>query len=478
LDEGDFVIQPVLKTGKSLDDVIQTTTRIEQLLLDNFPNEVKSVVTRIGAAEVPTDPMSMEETDVIITLHPKENWKRASNKDQLADLMHEKLAIIPELELEFTQPIEMRFNELITGVRSDIAIKLFGNDLNVLQRKGNEIKALIEHIEGAADVVVEKVTGLPQLSVKFDRTKLAMYGLSILEINDLIAMGFAGKKLGVLFEKEKRFDLVVRLPESNRKNIDDLKNLLIDTKEGNKKIPLHHLASIEQTEGPAKISRDATNRRIVIGVNVRNSDLQTVVDQIQKKLKKDLTIPAGYHITYGGQFENYQRATSRLIWAVPIALLLIFIMLYFAFHSVHEAILIYSAIPFAAVGGVALLWLRDMPFSITAGVGFIALFGVAVLNGIVLIEHYKTFNFKDEKNRHHQIIQGARDRLLPVLLTASTTALGFLPMAVSSGAGAEVQRPVATVVIGGLITSTLLTLILLPLLYSWLVNRAAKKNDQ
>lgn len=470
LDEGDFVIQPVMKTGKSLDDVIATTTKMEKILLDKFP-EVKTVVTRIGAAEVPTDPMSMEETDVMVMLHPKSEWVTADTKDGLASAIEKELKKIPGVEIEFTQPIEMRFNELITGVRSDIAIKLFGNDLDVLQRKGQEIKSLIQHIEGAADIVVEKVTGLPQLSVRYNRESLAAHGLQIADINSLVALAFAGKNSGVIFEKEKRFDLVIRLSEDKRKGIEDLKNLLVDTPKGTK-IPLRELADIQITEGPAKISRDETNRRIVVGVNVRNSDLQTVVDQIQKTLDEKLSIPPGYRITYGGQFENYQRATNRLLLAVPVSLILIFLMLYFAFKSVTEALLIYTAIPIAAMGGIFLLWARDMPFSISAGVGFIALFGVAVLNGIVLLEHYKTFDFSGGATSiKNLIIEGARDRLLPVMLTASTTALGFLPMAISTGAGAEVQRPVATVVIGGLITSTLLTLVVLPVFYSILKQR-------
>lgn len=476
LDEGDFVLQPVLKTGKSLDEVIATTTKIEKILKEQVP-EVRTVVTRIGAAEVPTDPMSMEETDVMVMLHPKSEWTSAETKEELADVISDKLSIIPGLEIEFTQPIEMRFNELITGTRSDIAIKLFGEDLDVLQKKGLEIKRLIADIEGASDIVVEKITGLPQYSVVYKRTELARYGVSISEINDAVSMNFAGKQVGMVFENEKRFDLIVRAANQDRNSKGDLEDLLIDTPLGIK-VPLSILAEVKRTEGPAKISRDETNRRIVVGVNVRGSDLQTVVDMIRKRLKVDFTLPTGYRLTYGGQFENYERASNRLFVAVPIALLLIFIMLYFAFQSVKDAFIIYMAIPIAAVGGVALLFLRDMPFSISAGVGFVALFGVAVLNGIVLIEHYKTFNLKDSEKLSGQIIQGAKDRLLPVLLTATTTALGFLPMAISTGAGAEIQRPVATVVIGGLITSTLLTLIVLPVMYDLLKRKELSKKSR
>lgn len=473
LDEGDFAIQPVMKTGKSLKNVIETCTQIEKVLIAKFP-EVKRAVTRIGAAEVPTDPMSMEQVDVIVTLKPKEEWTSATTKDALADSIKEALSVIPSIETEFTQPIEMRFNELITGVRSDIAIKIFGEDLEILQQKGREIKSLIKDIPGANDITVEKVTGLPQMRVKFDRQKLAIHGLDIATLNNIISMAFAGKSMGVIFEGEKRFDLVARLSGDQRESINDLKGLMIDTPLGDK-IPLDEVADINFSKGPAQISRDQTNRRIVVGVNVRDSDLQTVVDLLRDRLDSQLDLPTGYRITFGGQFENLQRATGRLLYAVPVALILIFVMLYFAFKSVIESVLIFSAIPVAAVGGILLLWARDMPFSISAGVGFIALFGIAVLNGIILIEHYKTFDFSESKNIKELILKGAQDRLLPVLLTASTTALGFLPMAVSQGAGGEVQRPVATVVIGGLITSTLLTLIILPVLYSLIKSKRKMK---
>jgi cobalt-zinc-cadmium resistance protein CzcA len=464
LDEGDFVIQPVLKTGTSLSNTIETTTQIEKILLDNFP-EVDQVVSRIGAAEVPTDPMSMEDSDVIITLKPKSEWVSAKSKNELAEKFKEALAVIPGMELEFTQPIEMRFNELITGVRADIAIKIFGEDLDLLQKKANEIKELVENVEGAEDIVVEKVAGLPQMNVKFDRSKIARYGLNIADLNEMVSMGFAGKQVGSIFEGEKRFDLVVRLDEKHRQDLSHLQNLYVDTPSG-EKVPLRELAEVSYTKGAAKISRDDTKRRIVVGINVRDRDLQSVVDDVQKLIAENVQLPVGYTIDYGGQFENLQSAKNRLLVAVPVALLLIFVLLYFAFHSVREALMIYSAIPLAAVGGVLLLWLRGMPFSISAGVGFIALFGIAVLNGIVLIEHFKELKNEGMKNKKELIIKGAKDRLRAVLLTASAAALGFLPMAVSTSAGAEVQRPLATVVIGGLVTATLLTLVVLPVLYA------------
>lgn len=464
LDEGDFVIQPVLKTGTSLTKTVETTTRIERVLM-KFP-EVRQVVTRIGAAEVPTDPMSMEETDVIITLKNKGEWQSASSKDELADLF--KAALVKDLpgtEFEFTQPIEMRFNELITGVRADLAIKIFGEDLDLLYKKAQEIEALIANVEGAADITVEKVVGLPQLKVTYDRSKIARYGLNIEEVNQQVSLGFAGEVAGSVFEGEKRFDLVVRFDDDFRTGIKNLERIHVPLPNGGK-VPLSSLASITYSHGPAKISRDDTRRRIVVSINVRNRDLESVVDDVSALIESNVQLPSGYFITYGGQFENLRSARARLAVAVPVSLVLIFILLHFAFKSVKDALLIYTAIPLSTVGGLLLLWLRDMPFSISAGVGFIALFGIAVLNGIVLIEHFKELKSKGVLNVRERIIQGTSQRLRPVLLTAAAAALGFLPMAVSTSAGAEVQRPLATVVVGGLITATLLTLIVLPVLYA------------
>ncbi|WP_304199164.1 CusA/CzcA family heavy metal efflux RND transporter [Flavobacterium alvei] len=474
LDEGDFVIQPVLKTGTSLSKTIATTTKIEKIILKNFP-EVEQVVSRIGAAEVPTDPMSMEESDIIVKLKPKSEWVSASSKDELADKI--KAAIekqIPNMDIEFTQPIEMRFNELISGTRSDVAVKIFGEDLEVLAHKAIEIKKAIQNIEGASDVIIEKTEGLPQMAVSYDRSKIARYGLNIADLNEIIALGFAGKTVGNVFEGEKRFDMVIRLDKTNRRDIEDLRNLYISVPNG-EQIPLSELANIEYTEGPAKISRDNTNRRIVVGINVRNRDLQSVVLDIQNIVENKIKLPVGYTVSYGGQFENLQSAKTRLAIAVPIALFLIFILLYFAFSSVKEALMVYSAIPLSAVGGVLFLWLRDLPFSISAGVGFIALFGIAVLNGIVLIEHFKELKHSGMEDMDELILKGTTDRLRPVILTAAAAALGFLPMAISSSAGAEVQRPLATVVIGGLITATILTMVVLPILYKVFDGKEFKK---
>ncbi len=464
LDEGDFVIQPVLKTGTSLSKTVELTTRMENILIDQFP-EVDQIVCRIGAAEVPTDPMSMEEIDMIIKLNPKETWVSAESKEELANRFKEALTVIPGIDYEFTQPIEMRFNELITGVRADLAIKIFGDDLDILAQKASEVKRLVSDVPGAADVILEKTAGLPQMSVKYKRHKLAYYGLSIQTLNNYLTMAFGGATAGVVFEGEKRFDLVVRLEPGYRVDIENIRNLPVALSNG-KQVPMSEMADIEYSTGPAKISRDDTHRRVVVSVNVRNRDLESVVTDIEAILSRDLELPAGYYIDYGGQFENLRNATQRLKLAVPIALLLIFIFLHFAFSSIKEAALIFTAVPLSIVGGVFFLWIRGMPFSISAGIGFIALFGVAVLNGIVLLDHLKELKKQGVSDMRERVLTGTHDRLRPVLLTAGAAALGFLPMAISHSAGAEVQRPLATVVIGGLVTSTLLTMLALPLLYA------------
>ncbi len=464
LDEGDFVVQPILKTGTSLGKTVETVTQIENILLNEF-SEVEQVITRIGAAEVPTDPMSMEETDVMIKLRPKEEWVTAKTKDELADKMKSAMSVIPGIGFEFTQPIEMRFNELITGVRADVAIKIYGENMAILDRLANQVRALVVGLSGAADVSVEKVTGLPQMAVTYNRQKIAQYGLNIHELNTVLQMAFGGSTAGVVFEGEKRFDLVVRLDANHRKGIDNVKNLYIDLPNGGQ-VPFREVATIINKTGPAMISRDNTQRRIVVGINVRNRDMESLVNEIQGIVDDQVTLPTGYSISYGGQFENLQAALSRLQVAVPIALFLIFLMLYITFQSVRQALMVFTAIPLSAIGGVWLLWLRDLPFSISAGVGFIALFGVAVLNGIVLIDYFNDLKEQGVDDLKERVIQGTIQRLRPVILTASAAALGFIPMALSASAGAEVQRPLATVVIGGLITATLLTLIVLPVIYT------------
>ncbi len=464
LDEGDFVIQPVLKTGTSLSKTVELTTQMEKILKDKFP-EVSQIVCRIGAAEVPTDPMSMEEIDMIITLKPKKEWKTAKTKEGLAEKFKEALSVIPGIDYEFTQPIEMRFNELITGVRSDIAVKVFGEDLDYLNKKAIEIKKIIDNIPGAADVILEKTAGLPQMNVTYNRDKIAFYGVEPATLNTFLSSAFGGNIAGSVFEGEKRFDMVVRLDKDNRSDIENIRQLQVPLANGHQ-IPLSELADISYTEGPAKISRENTHRRVVVSVNVRNRDLQSVVKDIQDKVDKNIQLIPGTYIEYGGQFENMQNATKHLAFAVPISLALIFIFLHFAFKSMTDTIMIFSAVPLSVVGGIFALWLRGMPFSISAGVGFIALFGIAVLNGIVLIEHLKELKGGEDTNLKDMVLHGANDRLRPVILTAASAAMGFFPMAVSNGAGAEVQKPLATVVIGGLVTSTILTMIILPILFT------------
>ncbi len=474
LDEGDYVVQPILRPGTSLAETVEFCTNIERILLDNFP-EVDQVVSRIGAAEVPTDPMSMEMSDIIVKLKPKSEWVSARSKEELADKMKVAMSVYPGVEFEFTQPIEMRFNELITGVRADIAIKIYGDDLQLLFDQASKIRNLIGDVQGAADISVEQIVGLPQMNVKYNRQKLAHYGLNVADINDLIKAAFAGKTATTVFEGERRFDLVVRFGLDNRQSLDDLKQIRVDIPTG-ERIPISEVAEIGIKRGPAQISRDDTHRRIVIGINVRNRDLESLVEEVRGIIESNITLPEGYYITYGGQFENLQNAKERLKVVVPIALALIFILLYFAFGSITQAILIYTAIPLAAIGGVFLLAIRGMPFSISAGIGFIALFGIATLNGIVLISYFNELKDQGMTDIRQRIIEGTKARLRPVILTASAAALGFLPMALSTSAGAEVQRPLATVVIGGLITATLLTLIVLPIIYLVIYERAAKRN--
>ena len=463
LDEGDYVVQPVLKPGTSLTETVNFNSRIENILMENFP-EVDQVVSRIGAAEVPTDPMSMEMSDIIIRLKPPDQWVSANSKEELANLMKEKMSVFPGVSYEFTQPIEMRFNELITGVRADLAIKIFGEDLNLLFDYAQRITSLIENVQGAADVTVEQIVGLPQMTVQYDRQRLAQYGLNVSELNQMIQIAFGGLEAGTVFEGERRFDLVVRFNKENRKSIDNLENLFVRIPNG-ESIPMKELADINYNFGPAQISRDNTRRRIVIGINVRNRDVESLVHEISGIINQTINLPAGYYITYGGQFENLQNAKKRLTVAIPVALVIIMILLHFTFYSFKQALLIFSAIPMAAIGGVLALWIRGMPFSISAGVGFIALFGIATLNGVVLISFLNELRDKGVKDLRERVLTGTQQRLRPVLITASAAAFGFFPMAFSTSAGAEVQRPLATVVIGGLITATLLTMVVLPVLY-------------
>ena len=470
LDEGDIAFHAILKPGSSLSETVETTTKIEQIVKAKFP-EVEKIVSRIGVAEIPTDPMPMDLADVFVILKPKNEWTTVETKDELIEAMKEAVEIIPGVNYEFTQPIEMRFNELLEGVREDIAIKLYGEDVEVLSRKAEEITKIIAGTPGIGDMKAEATTGLPQMTITYNRDKLAQYGLQINTLNKMVQSAFAGGNAGVIFEGEKRFDLVVRLNQHNRKDISDIQNLFINLPSG-AQIPLREVADISYKAGPMQISRDNTNRRTYVGINVRGRDVKSLVGEIKEKLDAQLELPSGYFVRYGGAFENLERASNRLQTVVPIALLLIFVLIYFALKSVPQTLMIYIAIPMATIGGVVALWLRDMPFSISAGVGFIVLFGVAVLNGLVMISGLNELKEEGVTNLKERILEGTKRRIRPIMLTAFTDVLGFLPMAVSASAGAEVQRPLATVVIGGLLTSTLLTLFVLPILYHWVENKS------
>lgn len=472
LEEGDLAMQMTIQPGSSLNESIKSSSRAEKILLDHFP-EVEHVVSKIGTAEVPTDPMAIEDADIMIVLKEKGEWTSAKTREELADKMKEKLAVIPGVSFEFTQPIQLRFNELMTGAKTDIAVKIFGENNETLKRIAEEAAAYIVNIQGAGDVKVEQTDGLPQLVVQFDRQKIAQYGLNIEALNTLIRTAYAGAAAGVIFENERKFDLVVRLNKAGREDL-NLNQLFIDLENGHS-IPLSEVAKVEYIEGPALISREDAKRRINIGINVRNRDVASLVADIEQTLADKISLPPGYTIRYGGQFENLEKAKKRLGMAVPVALLMIFGLLYFTFEKIKYALLIFTAVPLSAIGGVMALWVRDMPFSISAGVGFIALFGVAVLNGIVMISYFNRLRYEDGMTDIREVVlEGSLVRLRPVIMTATVAALGFLPMALSTGNGAEVQKPLATVVIGGLITSTMLTLILLPILYH-LVNKNIKR---
>lgn len=462
LQEGDYAFHCILPQGTSLTQSVETSMQASRII-KSFP-EVKMVVGKTGSAEVPTDPMPPEATDLIIMLKPKSEWTTTKDYNELAAMMIEKLEVIPGVFFEASQPIQMRFNELMTGVRQDVAIKIFGENIDTLAALAPKVAKIVQSVKGATEPQVERTTGLPQITIQYDRAKIAGYGLNIEDINHTISTAFAGEAAGVIFENERKFDLVVRLDSASRTSIDDVSNLFVATTAGNQ-IPLSQVASVSFKEGPAQISREDGKRRIVVGFNVKGRDVQSVVTEIQEKLNAAKLLPTAYYYTYGGTFENLQEASARLRIAVPVALALIFLLLYFAFGSMKEALLIYTAIPMSAIGGVFALLLRGMPFSISAGVGFIALFGVAVLNGIVLISTFNQLEKDGIKDIFQRVLEGTKIRLRPVLMTASVAALGFIPMALSTGAGAEVQKPLATVVIGGLITATFLTLVVLPLLY-------------
>ena len=476
LDEGDIAMQTFLRPGSALSETIDREKEIEKIIMANFP-EVKTICARIGVADIPTDPMGFDYTDSFIILEKdKTKWVSATTKEELIEKIKEKLAHLPGLNFTFSQPVELRFNELLTGVREDVAVKLFGEDLDILSEKGEQIEKIISTVPGAEDVTLERTAGLAQMTVQYDRRKIAQYGLDISKLNRYVSAAFAGSTAGVIFEGEKRFDMVIRLDEKHRKSIEDLRNLYVDLPNG-KQVPIKEVAEINFQPGAMQISREGTFRRIYVGVNVRGRDVESVVNEIQQKLDKQLDLPAGYCITYGGEFENLQRAKNRLSVVLPIALALIFILLYFALHSFPQTVMIYMAVPLAAIGGIYSLWLRGMPFSISAGVGFIVLFGVAVLNGLVLISRFNSLKKEGINDIMERITIGTQERLRPILLTATAAMLGFLPMAVSGSAGAEVQRPLATVVIGGLFSATFLTLVVIPVLYA-LVESFSQRRKQ
>ncbi len=463
LEEGDFAVDTRVLTGSSLTTTIEATQKTAKILLERFP-EVEKVVTKIGSGEIPTDPMPIEASDMMVILKNKKQWTSAKTFDELAEKMSVAVSDVPGVTAGFQFPVQMRFNELMTGARQDVVCKIFGEDLDSLALYADKLGAIAVKIDGAKDLYVETVTGMPQITVEFDRAAIARFGLNIEDVNRTLKTAFAGETAGVLYEGERRFDIVVRLEGGERKDLSNVQNLLIATPKG-EQIPLSMVAKVAIKEGLNQIQREDAKRRITVGFNVRGVDIQTVVEKLKRQTDKNLKLPTGYRLTFGGQFENLNAAKLRLSIAVPVALLLIFLMLYFAFGSVKQGILVFSAIPLATIGGVFALWLRGMPFSISAGIGFIALFGVAVLNGIVLISECNRL-----KNEGHAYLKGivltaTKTRLRPVLMTAAVASLGFLPMALSNGSGAEVQRPLATVVIGGLLTATLLTLFVLPILY-------------
>ena len=464
LDEGALAIQVQQLPSVSLAQSVRTTTAVERVL-KKFP-EVTKVVSKTGRAEVATDPMSIDFSDLYIGLKPQSEWTTAQTREELVEKMSEALENqVPQASISFSQPIELRVAELIAGVRSDVAIKLFGDDLDVLKQTADRIAAVVQRVDGAEDVKVEATSGLPQLQIKPDRAAIARYGINVEDVNDLIETVIAGKYAGLVYEGEQRFDMVVRLNDPAGRDIETIRNLRVPAPNG-ALVPLQQVASIELIEGPAQISREDTRRRVAVESNVRGRDIGSFVADAQQAIESQVKLPPGYYTTWGGQFENLQRASARLLVVVPLALFLIFVLLFTTFNSVRQAVIIYTGIPFAIVGGVLFLALRGMPFSISAGVGFIALFGVAVLNGVVMVSYINHLR-QEGKSVVDAVTEGADVRLRPVLMTALVASLGFIPMALATSAGAEVQRPLATVVIGGLITSTLLTLLILPTLYAW-----------
>jgi cobalt-zinc-cadmium resistance protein CzcA len=469
LTEGSIVINTIRLAGVSIDEAAAYNTRIEQLLLAEFPDEIRHVWSRIGTAEVATDPMGIELTDIFIALNPRQEWQRARSQVELVGVMQEVLDDLPAVNLVFTQPIEMRLNEMVSGIRSDVGIKIIGDDLEELRRLSDEVQETLLAVDGAADVSVDQITGQPTLEIRLDQDQLARHGIPGRDVLDFVeAVGV--RRIGEIFEGQRRFPLVVRLPDELRTDVAALSAATIPSR-GGPLLALHSLAEVEETEGPSTINREWGRRLIKVQCNVRDRDIVSFVDEARRRVAAEVELPEGYVIEWGGQFEHLQRSKLRFAVVVPVTLTLVFLLLYLSLKSLRDVILIYTAIPFAVIGGVLSLWLRDMPFSVSAAVGFIALSGIAVLNGQVLVAAIRTVRDQGTPLRE-AVTTAARQRLRPVLATAITDAVGFLPMAVSTGIGAEVQRPLATVVIGGVFTTTLLTLLVLPVLYSWVAGRA------
>ncbi len=463
LEEGDFAVETRVLNGSNLTTTIESTQKAARILKTKFP-EVLQVVTKIGSGEIPTDPMPMEAADMMVILKDKKEWTSAKTFPELSEKMTAALAEVPGLSVSFQFPVQMRFNELMTGAKQDVVCKIFGENMDTLALYAQKLGQLSGTVQGTKNVYVEPVNGVPQIVIEYDRRAIAQYGLAIEDINRIVNTGLAGQSAGFVFEGEKRFDMVVRIEGEKRKNLNDIQNLLIPTPSGTE-IPLYQLAKVELKEGPNQIQREDAKRRIVVGFNVGGRDVQSIVKELQDKVEQNIKLPTGYYLTYGGAFENLNAAKARLGIAVPVSLLLIFLLLYFSFNSIKQGLLIYSAIPLSAIGGIFALALRGIPFSISAGVGFIALFGVAVLNGIVLIAEFNRLKQEGWTDTRKIVLMATKIKLRPVLMTAFVASLGFLPMAISNGAGAEVQRPLATVVIGGLTIATLLTLFVLPILY-------------
>ncbi|MBE7653659.1 CusA/CzcA family heavy metal efflux RND transporter [Tenacibaculum finnmarkense] len=474
LDEGDLAVQATVSTGSSLSYTIDVTNKSSKLLLAEFPDEIEQIVSRIGSSEIPTDPMPVEVADIIIILKDKNDWTKARTKNELTQKMNHLLdENMLGVNYGFQQPIQMRFNELMTGARQDVVLKIYGEDLDKLVKYANELGKIIPEVAGAEDLYIEKMTGLKQIVIDYKRSQLALYGLNISDVNTAVNTAFAGQSAGSVYEGEQRYDLVVRMNKQNRAGINDIRKLYVTTSNG-AQIPLENVAHVSFKTGPNQIQRDDAKRRITVGFNVRGRDVASIVAELQQKVSEKIPFDTGYYITYGGTFKNLEEARARLGIAVPVALLLIFLLLYFTFKSIKQSFLIYTAIPMSAIGGIFALWCRDMPFSISAGIGFIALFGVAVLNGIVLIAEFNRLKEAGMTDIKAIIKKGTSVRLRPVIMTAMVASLGFLPMAISASAGAEVQKPLATVVIGGLISATLLTLLILPVLYLFSESKNAK----